>query len=135
MRKAFFVLLCVMVIVRMEAQQKPHYTQYIVNQYIINPALTGIENYTDVKISHRHQWVGLQDAPVTTYLTIHKSLGKQDDRATATSFEIPGENPRGKSYWEQYESAKPHHGIGLKVINDRTGPLNRLGGYVSYALS
>ena len=52
------------------SQQKPHYTQYILNQYIINPALTGIENYVDVKASHRLQWVGIQDAPVTTYFTM-----------------------------------------------------------------
>lgn len=117
----------------LQAQQQPQYTQYVINNYIINPAITGIENYTDVKISHRHQWVGLQDAPVTTYLTLHKPLAKQDDRTTATSFEKPGENPRGHNYWADYEAAKPHHGIGLKVINDRTGPLNRFAGYVSYA--
>ena len=115
------------------AQQKPHYTQYVQNNYILNPALTGIENYTDVKISHRHQWVGISDAPVTTYLTIHGPLGKSDDRETATSFHKPGENPRGKNYWEEYSAAKPHHGIGLVVLNDRTGPLNRFSGYVTYA--
>ena len=43
------------------AQQRPHYTQYILNNYILNPALSGIENYTDVKISTRDQWVGLND--------------------------------------------------------------------------
>ncbi|HYC27259.1 MAG TPA: PorP/SprF family type IX secretion system membrane protein, partial [Chitinophagaceae bacterium] len=116
-----------------QAQQKPHYTQYILNNYIINPALTGIENYTDIKLSHRHQWVGIQDAPVTTYFTIHKAIGKQDDRTSATSFKMPGENPRGKSYWQDYTAAAPHHGIGLQVINDRTGPLNRFSAYATYA--
>jgi Bacteroidetes-specific putative membrane protein len=115
------------------AQQKPQYTQYIINNYIINPALSGIENYTDVKISHRHQWVGIQDAPVTTYLTIQGPIGKKDDRTTATSFKIPGENPRGKNYWQDYTAPAPHHGIGLKIINDRTGPLNRFAAYGSYA--
>src|SRR5256714_7180411 len=92
---------CSLLIVR--AQQKPHYTQYILNQYILNPALTGIENYTDVKLSHRHQWVGIQDAPVTTYLTIHTPIGKKDFRTTATTlFDMEGENPRGKGYWEDY---------------------------------
>ena len=105
-----------------DAQQKPHYTQYVLNQYIINPAITGIENYTDVKLSHRHQWVGFQDAPVTTYFTIHKPLGKQDDRTTATSFDMPGENPRGKSYWQDYTAAAPHHGIGMQVINEQPTP-------------
>lgn len=133
MRKILLVLCGAMMLTQLCAQQQPHYTQYIINNYIINPAITGIENYTDVKISHRHQWVGLQDAPVTTYLTLHKPLGKQDDRTTATSFGMEGENPRGRSYWEDYEAAKPHHGIGLKIINDRTGPINRFAGYVSYA--
>lgn len=133
MRRIGYIISGILISATMNAQQQPHYTQYIINQYIINPALTGIENYSDVKISHRHQWVGLQDAPVTTYLTFHKPLGKQDDRTTATSFDMPGENPRGKSYWQQYEAAKPHHGIGVKIINDRTGPLNRLGGYASYS--
>ena len=114
-------------------QQKPHYTQYIMNQYIVNPALSGIENYTDVKLSHRHQWVGFEDAPVTTYFTIHKPIGKSDYRTTATSFGMEGENPRGKSYWEEYTAAEPHHGIGLQIINDKTGPINRLTANLSYA--
>jgi type IX secretion system PorP/SprF family membrane protein len=127
---AFAVSLVSSVII---AQQQPHYTQYAINNYILNPALTGIENYTDVKISHRQQWVGFTDAPVTTYFTIHTPLGKKDYRATATSFGLEGENPRGSSYWQNYESAQPHHGIGLKIINDKTGPINRFGGYISYA--
>ena len=127
---SLFILSCCM---SLKSQQQPHYTQYIINGYIINPAITGIENYTDVKFSHRHQCVGMQDAPVTTYFTIHKPLGKQDDRATPTSYEMQDENPRGRYFWQDYESAKPHHGIGLKIVNDRTGPLNNFGGYVSYA--
>jgi type IX secretion system PorP/SprF family membrane protein len=115
------------------AQQKPHYTQYILNQYIINPALTGIENYTDIKLSHRHQWVGVQDAPVTTYLSVHTPINKEDTRTTATSFDIDDENPRGARYWDEYAAAQPHHGIGLQVINDRTGPLNYFSAYVTYA--
>jgi type IX secretion system PorP/SprF family membrane protein len=133
MRKLFLVLCAAGTVTFAAAQQQPQYTQYIINNYILNPALTGIENYTDVKVSHRHQWVGLQDAPVTTYLTLHKPLGKQDDRTTATSFDMPGENPRGRNFWQDYEAAKPHHGIGMKIINDRTGPLNRFAGYISYA--
>lgn len=115
------------------AQQKPHYTQYILNQYVVNPALTGIENYVDLKLSHRHQWVGIQDAPVTSYLTLHGPIGKTDYRTTATSFEVPGENPRGKRYWEEYTAPEPHHGIGMQLINDVTGPLSNLTAYATYA--
>ncbi len=116
------------------AQQRPYYTQYIMNNYIINPAVAGIENYWDVKASHRLQWVGLQDAPVTTYFTIHGPLKKSAyERESATSFHANGQNPRGQAYWQDYTSAEPHQGIGFTVINDRTGPLNRFAAYGTYA--
>src|SRR5437868_12722466 len=125
----FFIFLALHV----AGQQKPHYTQYILNQYIINPALSGIENYIDIKASHRLQWVGLLDAPVTTYITIHGPIGKSDLKTTATSFQVPGENPRGKKYWEEYTASRPHHGWGVQVINDRTGPLNNFSAFGTYA--
>jgi len=113
-------MLCIVTIV--SAQQKPQYTQYILNNYIVNPALSGIENYVDVKISHRQQWVGLNDAPVTTYITIQGPIGKQDYQTTATTlFDVPGENPRGSEYWDNYKASPPHHGIGLQIINDKAG--------------
>jgi type IX secretion system PorP/SprF family membrane protein len=115
------------------AQLKPQYTQYILNNYILNPAITGIENYTDVKLSYRNQWVGIDGSPVTTYLTIHGPKGKTDYRTTATSFEMSGENPRGKRYWEEYTAAEPHHGIGGQIVNHRAGYINRFSGFVSYA--
>jgi type IX secretion system PorP/SprF family membrane protein len=133
MKKILCGILTVWLLPGIDAQQKPHYTQYILNQYIVNPAITGIENYVDVKLSHRHQWVGIQDAPVTTYFTIQGAIGKKDYRESATSYSIPGQNPRGKSYWEQYATPGPHHGVGMQVVNDRTGPLNRFAAYATYA--
>jgi type IX secretion system PorP/SprF family membrane protein len=116
------------------AQQRPHYTQYILNSFILNPAVAGIENYTDAKISHRHQWIGLQDAPVTTYLTIHGPSRKGDyNRTSSTGFNAAGENPRGRAYWQEYTRAEPHQGLGFTMINDRTGPLNRFSAYGTYA--
>jgi len=116
------------------AQQRPYYTQYILNNYIINPAVAGIENYTDVKISHRHQWVGLDGAPVTTYLTIQGPLHKSAyERETATSMHAPGQNPRGEAYWQNYTAPDPHAGIGFTLLNDATGPLNRFAAYATYA--
>ena len=123
------MLLCVQAL----AQQRPHYTQYILNNYILNPALSGIENYTDVKLSARDQWVGLNGAPKTSYFSIQAPIGKKDYRTSSTSFEVPGENPRGKYYWENYTAAAPHHGIGLTMINDRTGSFNRFTIDATYA--
>ncbi|MFN8290755.1 MAG: type IX secretion system membrane protein PorP/SprF [Chitinophagaceae bacterium] len=114
-------------------QQRPHYTQYVVNPFIINPAIAGIDNYTDLKMSVRDQWVGINGAPMTTYLTIQAPIGKKDYRESSTSFEVPGENPRGQYYWENYTAADPHHGIGFTMINDRTGSFNFFSAAASYA--
>ena len=133
MKRNLFILIGLINIMLAEAQQRPHYTQYILNNYILNPALSGIENYTDVKISSRDQWVGLKGAPKTSYVSIHSPIGKKDYRTTSTSFQVPGQNPRGKYYWENYTAAEPHHGIGLTVINDRTGSFNRFTANATYA--
>lgn len=123
-----FILTCTF------AQQRPHYTQYVLNTYIINPAVAGIENYWDVKLSHRHQWIGLDGAPVTTYITIQGPLKRNDfGRETATTFHTPGENPRGEAYWKDYSATDPHAGLGFTILNDRAGPLNRFSAAATYA--
>jgi len=114
-------------------QQRPHYTQYVLNNFILNPALAGIENYADLKVSTRDQWVGLNGAPRTSYLTLHMPIGKKDYKSSATGFSTPGENPRGARYWESYEASEPHHGIGVVVLNDRTGNINRFTANFAYA--
>src|SRR3978361_1571347 len=101
--KVLTIVLIILMVNFAHAQMRPGYTQYVLNNYIINPAVAGIENYTDVKLSHRHQWVGIDGAPVTTYLTIHGPLKKSDyERETATGFHATVENPRGKAYWQEY---------------------------------
>jgi len=133
MKKKILIIPLMLLCVQLMAQQRPHYTQYILNNYILNPALSGIENYTDVKISGRDQWVGLNGAPKTCYFSIQAPIGKSDYRTSSTSFEVPGENPRGRAYWENYTAAAPHHGIGLTMVNDRTGSFNRFTIDATYA--
>jgi len=119
----------------LSAQQLSQYTQYVINEYSINPALSGIENYTDVKIGHRIQWVGLNGAPVTTYLTIQGPIGKQDYKTNATTLfpAVDGDNPRGKQYWDDYTASPAHHGIGLQISNDAIGPFNTVSVFGTYA--
>jgi type IX secretion system PorP/SprF family membrane protein len=134
--KRYFLLLLLLVIISLSgfAQQQPHYTQYILNPFIINPAMAGIENYWDVKASHRHQWTGLNGAPVTTYLTVHGPLRKSDyPKASVTGMTPPGENPRGRAYWQEYTTPPSHAGVGLTILNDKTGPLNRFSISGTYA--
>jgi type IX secretion system PorP/SprF family membrane protein len=114
------------------AQQRPYYTQYVLNNFLLNPAVAGIENYTDIKLSHRLQWVGLQDAPVTTYFTIHGSPSKRMfdvDRTNPTTVKPYGRNVM----LESYEPADPHHGLGFTMVNDVTGPLSRFSATATYA--
>ncbi len=108
-----------------QAQAKPAYSQYILNNYILNPALTGIENYTDIKMSLRKQWTGIPGAPNTIYFTLQSPGGKTDYRTSATSNAVPGENPRGKQYYQDYTAPDPHHGFGVIAMNDKAGYISR----------
>lgn len=118
---------------KVSAQAKPSYTQYILNNYILNPAIAGIENYTDIKLSYRNQWTGINGAPVTSYVTAHMPINKKDMRTNALSFEPKGINPRGSEYWDAYAAPEPHHGVGVTMLNDRAGYINRWSFYASYA--
>lgn len=115
------------------AQQRAHYTQYIFNNFLVNPAIAGIENYVDLKIGARQQWVGIDGAPTNFNFTVHGPIGKKDEKKTPTSFAMKGENPRGKQYWEEYQAAEPHHGIGLNINNYKTGYISRTYATANYA--
>lgn len=116
------------------AQQKPYYTQYILNNYILNPALSGIENYTDIKLSYRKQWTGIDGSPTTMYFSAQGALNKPDMRvASPTSFEVPGQSTGDGAYWNENEAPAPHHGIGIIAMNDKTGYISRSSVYGTYA--
>jgi len=116
------------------AQQKPQYTQYVFNNLLINPAVTGIENYTDVKAGYRSQWTGLQGAPVTTYLTVDLPIGNAFLQGDATAFPAEGGvNPSSRLYTQNYMAAEPHHGIGLTLVSDVAGPITTTNVDLSYA--
>ena len=115
------------------AQAKSSYNQYVLNNYILNPAFAGIENYTDIKVSTRNQWTGINGSPVTTYVSLHKPIGKTDYNTSPTSNTVPGQNPRGSQYWKDYTAPDPHHGMGFVAMVDRAGYINRWGISGTYA--
>lgn len=126
MKKIITSTVFIITVLLTNGQAKSAYTQYVLNNYILNPAVAGIENYTDIKVSTRNQWTGIPGAPITTYVSINGPIGKSDYRTNATSFDVPGVNPRGNQYWDDYEAAAdPHHGAGLVISNDRAGYINR----------
>ncbi len=56
------------------AQQIPQYSQFMVNPYLVNPALAGAEDFIDIKTGFRKQWVGFDGAPTTYYLSAHTPI-------------------------------------------------------------
>ncbi len=58
--------------------------------------------------------MGIDGAPSTFYMSVHGPIGKKDYRTNATSYAMPGENPRGRNYMEEYTAPEPHHGVGLQ---------------------
>lgn len=96
---AFFVLLAQGVL----GQQLPHFSQYFMNEYVVNPAIAGRDNVFDVRTSQRHQWVGITDAPRTYTLSVNGPLVKEK------------------------------MGIGGYAYTDIVGPTRRTGVQASYA--
>ncbi|HEY1007278.1 MAG TPA: type IX secretion system membrane protein PorP/SprF [Sphingobacteriaceae bacterium] len=115
------------------AQQRPQYTQYIFNNYLLNPAISGIENYADLKAGYRRQWAGIDDGPATATLSLHSPIGKKYLRGNANSMESKGTNPMSRSFLQTYMAAEPHHGAGLHLVSDRTGPISRTDVNATYA--
>ena len=133
MKRSLCVLFLAVMSLSVAAQQRAQYTQYIFNNYLLNPAVSGIENYTDLKGGYRSQWSGLEGAPVTSYISIHAPIGKNFINSSANSFPSDGNNPMSRSFLQTYAAAEPHHGVGLQAVFDETGPLRRTDVSLSYA--
>jgi len=117
----------------LKAQQRPQYTQYIFNNYLLNPALSGMENYTDLKIGHRQQWQGIKGAPTTTFVSANMILGDKYVWKNALSLPENGDPPMGRNYTQNYTASPAHHGIGMIAMNDKAGPLSNLDVTLTYA--
>ncbi len=65
-----------MVFTDVHAQQDPHYTQYMYNMNVINPAYAGSKEALSIGLLYREQWVEIQDAPKTATLSGHSPVGK-----------------------------------------------------------
>ncbi|MFH2141822.1 MAG: type IX secretion system membrane protein PorP/SprF [Bacteroidota bacterium] len=54
-----------------KAQQMPLYSQYMLNGFLLNPAMAGNVNYVPLRLTVRQQWVGITDAPSTQAISAH----------------------------------------------------------------
>jgi len=90
------------------AQQKPQYTQYVFNNILLNPAVTGIENYIDLKAGYRSQWTGLQGAPISSYLTVSAPFGSDFVQGDAAAMS-PGNEANPYSRYIARTMRLPNH--------------------------
>lgn len=56
------------------AQQDPTLTNYHFNALVFNPAYAGSNEHLSLNLSHRQQWLGIKDAPITQAITAHTPL-------------------------------------------------------------
>lgn len=104
MRKILYIIICLVVIQHtVKSQQLPQYTQYMLNDMAINPAVSGKDDYADVRSNNRYQWIGITDAPRTYMLTIHGPFKKRN------------------------------MGLGTHIYTDIVGPTRRIGIKMAYA--
>lgn len=136
MKKSTLLLIAALVPFFAFAQQKPQYSQYVINNFLLNPAISGIEDYTDIKLGARNQWQGVEGAPTTVYLSVHSRL--LNGQAGA-SLESRNRQPQSFAKYREARSIyrkvtyKPWHGIGALVLHDKIGPFSRTEANMTYA--
>jgi type IX secretion system PorP/SprF family membrane protein len=69
-------LLIVLTFLEVTAQQDPHYTQYMYNMNIINPAYAGSKENLSFGLLYRKQWIEIEDAPTTFSFSGSAPVGK-----------------------------------------------------------
>lgn len=102
-KKFLIILLVVLSFSKLDAQQLPQYSNYMINDFVMNPAIAGSNSYFEGKSNNRYQWVGLTDAPRTYILSV---------------------NGPTRAY---------NMGLGGILFTDIVGPTRRTGFYLSYA--
>ncbi len=71
-------LLCSFLVLSVQAQQEPLFSQYRLNAFVINPAVAGSQAHHEIRLNYRAQWQQFPGAPRTSTLSYH---GRTDDRS------------------------------------------------------
>lgn len=115
------VLLCLTVKVR--AQQQALYSQYMLDAYLVNPAVAGAEGVTAINLTARQQWAGYSEAPSTYALSAQTRILKTSfrNRSRLIKSRVRRRRPSGRV------------GLGAFVFNDNNGRIHRTGFQGTYA--
>ncbi|MDL2262052.1 type IX secretion system membrane protein PorP/SprF [Bacteroidales bacterium OttesenSCG-928-I21] len=65
-------------ITTLKSQDRPIHEQYIFDYMLVNPCFTGLSETSAVKLSHRQQWIGINEAPRTSFLLLRHRLKTQN---------------------------------------------------------
>ncbi len=122
-RLKYIILLCFCFASVAKAQQFPIYSQYMMNAFLLNPAVAGHEGYTAVNLTVREQWVGLEDAPSTYAVSGQTRLLKN-------SFISRSRSIRKR---RRVMSRSGKVGLGAYIFHDQNGALSKTGGEFTYA--
>ena len=125
-RNIGLLLICIALLIYQEdglGQQMSLHSQFLMNEYLVNPAVAGYDGYSKLNLSAREQWLGIPQAPKT------HSVSFQTRLLNASHIS------RKKSVRKKYttKSKLSRVGLGAMIIDDRTGPIARTGVQFTYA--
>jgi type IX secretion system PorP/SprF family membrane protein len=121
-RVAGFIVISLLLSNSLKGQQFPIYSQYMMNGFLVNPAVAGHEGYTAINLTVREQWLGLKDAPSTYAITAQTRLLKN-------SFIARSRSVRKR---RRVMSRSGRVGLGAYLFNDANGALAKTGFSFTY---
>lgn len=122
-RISFLVLLAVLKGTIALAQQSPMFSQYMINKFLVNPAVAGGNSYTTLNFVAREQYLGFQNAPRTFALTAQTRL--LNDSYIMRKLQIRKNSNQA--------TRVARVGIGGNIYSDRNGIINKTGLQFTYA--
>ena len=133
MKYIYSIVIIFISVSTLKAQQLPQISQYLRNQYMINPGAAGVYDFTDVTLGGRLQWAGLADAPKTTYLAASAPLSTFTARSRSRY--NPGlRNSAGVAKNPEIKTGKLKHAVGLQAIGDQFGAFRKINLSGNYAI-
>ncbi|HBF87541.1 MAG TPA: hypothetical protein DDX39_02775 [Bacteroidales bacterium] len=77
MKKVLLIVAIVIAGFVSKAQQLPMYSQYMMNGFLLNPAMAGSFDYSPIRITARTQWTGIELAPQTFAISGHTLMNNK----------------------------------------------------------
>ena len=77
MRRLILLSTLVVLFSSVFAQQETMLSQYMYNQYSINPAVAGTKDYMPISMVYRRLWTGIDDAPTLHMASGHTSISDE----------------------------------------------------------